>query len=85
MKNLIIFGIFILLLVFVQFAQAQTQTVEDVINKYVEVLGGKEKLLSLKTVKWQGNMKYTGCRCKHYHNKITHERHAGGYCRYGYR
>ncbi len=60
MKNLIIFGIFILLLVFVQFAQAQTQTVEDVINKYVEALGGKEKLLSLKTVKWQGNMNIQG-------------------------
>ena len=42
MKNLIIFGFFILALVFAQFAQAQT--VDDVINKHISALGGKEKL-----------------------------------------
>lgn len=33
MKNLIVFGLFILALVFVQFAQAQTA--DEVINKYI--------------------------------------------------
>ena len=60
MKNLIIFGIFILAMVLVQFVQAQTQTVDEVINKHIEALGGKEKLLSLKSVKYTGNINIQG-------------------------
>ncbi len=58
MKNLIVFGLFILALVFVQFAQAQT--VDEVVNKYIDALGGKEKLASLKSVKLAGSMNIQG-------------------------
>jgi hypothetical protein len=55
MKNLIIF---ILLIVFAQFAKAQT--VDEIINKHIAALGGKEKLLSLKTLRMQGNLNVQG-------------------------
>ncbi len=42
MKSLIVFGMLILALVFVQFTQAQT--VDEVINKHIAALGGKENL-----------------------------------------
>ena len=58
MKNLIVFGIFILVLVFAQFAQAQT--VDDVINKYIDAMGGKEKMMSLNTVKMSGSFNVQG-------------------------
>lgn len=58
MKNLIIFGLFILTLVFAQFAQAQTA--DDVVNKYIDALGGKEKLSSLKSVRLSGSMNIQG-------------------------
>ncbi|HNU88430.1 MAG TPA: hypothetical protein PKJ94_09070 [Ferruginibacter sp.] len=58
MKNLMIFGMFILSLVFAQFAQAQTA--DDVVNKYIDALGGKEKLASLKSVRLSGNMSIQG-------------------------
>ena len=60
MKNLIIFGLFIMGMVLVQFVQAQVQTVDDVINKYIDALGGKEKLLTLKSVKYSGNINIQG-------------------------
>mgnify|MGYP001206646326 FL=1 len=58
MKNLIVFGIFILALVFVQFAQAQT--VDEVVNKYIDSLGGREKLSALKSVRMTGNLSIQG-------------------------
>ena len=58
MKNLIIFGIFILLLVCAQFAQAQT--VDEVINKHVAALGGKEKLSKIQNVVMEGNLTVQG-------------------------
>ena len=58
MKNLIIFGIFILLLVCAQFAQAQT--VDEVINKHVAALGGKEKLSKIQNVVMEGNLSVQG-------------------------
>lgn len=58
MKNIILFGTLILLLVFVQFAHAQTA--DDVVNKYIDALGGKEKLSSLKSVRFTGNMSIQG-------------------------
>lgn len=58
MKNLIIFGIFILTLVFAQFAQAQT--VDEIVNKYIDALGGKEKLSALKSVRLEGNLNVQG-------------------------
>lgn len=58
MKNLIVFGLFILSMVLVQFAQAQTA--DDVVNKYIDALGGKAKLSSLKSVKMTGSMSIQG-------------------------
>lgn len=58
MKNLIIFGIFIFTLVFAQFAQAQT--VDEIVNKYIDALGGKEKLSALKSVRLEGNLNVQG-------------------------
>ena len=52
MKNLIIFGFFILVLVCAQFAQAQT--VDEVLDKYIAAVGGKDKLLALSSVTTQG-------------------------------
>jgi len=52
MKNLIVFGLFVLAMVFVQFAQAQT--VDDVLDKYMASMGGKDKLLSMNTLFTQG-------------------------------
>lgn len=58
MRNLIIFGFFIMLLVMVQFAQAQT--VDDVINKHIDSMGGKAKLLTLTSVKMTGGFNTQG-------------------------
>ncbi|HAO45389.1 MAG TPA: hypothetical protein PLZ45_10655 [Ferruginibacter sp.] len=58
MKNLMIFGMFILTMVFAQFAQAQTA--DDVVNKYIDALGGKEKLSSLNSVRLSGSMSIQG-------------------------
>jgi len=58
MKNLIIFGFFVMALIMVQFAQAQT--VDEVVDKYIAAMGGKEKLVSLKTVKMEGTMSIQG-------------------------
>ncbi len=58
MKNLIILGVFIMLMVFVQFAQAQN--VDEIIDKYFAALGGKEKMATLKTIKMEGTMSAQG-------------------------
>jgi hypothetical protein len=52
MKNLLIFGLMIVFLVIVQFSQAQT--VEEITDKYAEALGGKDKLLAIKTIYMEG-------------------------------
>ncbi len=58
MKNLIIFGFFILALVCAQFAQAQT--VDDVINKHITALGGKENLNKIQNVVMEGSLSIQG-------------------------
>ncbi len=58
MKNLIIFGLFIIALVVAQFAQAQT--VDEVINKHVTALGGKEKLNKIQNVVMEGSLSVQG-------------------------
>ena len=58
MKNLIILGFLIPGLIFAKFAKAQT--VDEVINKYIDALGGKEKLMSLKSVRLDGVMNVQG-------------------------
>ncbi len=52
MKNLVIFGLLIVALVFAQFAQAQT--IDEVVDKYMAALGGKDKLLSMTSLFTQG-------------------------------
>ena len=58
MKNLFFFGLLIIALISVQFTQAQT--VDEIVDNYVNALGGKEKLMSLKTVKLEGSMSAQG-------------------------
>ena len=58
MKNLIIFGFFILILVFAQFAQGQT--VDEVINKHIQALGGKENLSKIQNIVMEGSLNYQG-------------------------
>ena len=53
-----IFGLFIMAIVFAQFAHAQTA--DDVVNKYITAMGGKEKLAALKTVKMEGSLNVQG-------------------------
>jgi outer membrane lipoprotein-sorting protein len=52
MKNLLFFGLMIVAMVLVQFAQAQT--VEEIADKYAEARGGKDKLLAIKTIYMEG-------------------------------
>jgi len=58
MKNLIIFGLFVMAMIFVQFAQAQT--VDEIVDKNIAAMGGKEKLMTLKTIKMEGSMSTQG-------------------------
>ncbi|MEY2918373.1 MAG: hypothetical protein RIS73_2087 [Bacteroidota bacterium] len=53
-----IFGLFIMVMVLAQFAHAQTA--DDIVNKYIAAMGGKEKISSLKTVKLEGNLTVQG-------------------------
>ena len=45
-------------MILVQFAHAQTA--DEVVDKYIASLGGKDKLMSLKTVKMEGSMSVQG-------------------------
>ena len=38
----------------------KAQTAEEVVNKNIEAMGGKEKLLSIKTIKMEGAMNSMG-------------------------
>lgn len=58
MRNLLIFGLVIIPLVMVQSVHAQTA--DDIIDKYINALGGKEKLLSLNSVKMTGSLSIQG-------------------------
>jgi hypothetical protein len=58
MKPIMIFGLFVMAMVMAQFAQAQTA--DDVVNKYLTAMGGKEKLAALKTVKMEGSLSVMG-------------------------
>ncbi len=58
MKNLILFGLLIFGLVLVQFAQAQT--VDDIISRHVEAMGGREKIMSLSSALMTGTFTAMG-------------------------
>lgn len=58
MKIVIIIGLFVLFLVSVQFASAQT--VDEVIDKYIVARGGLEKLTAIKTISMEGSREMMG-------------------------
>lgn len=58
MKNLIVFAMLMLALVFAQFAQAQT--VDEVIDKHVAAVGGKENLSKIQNVITEGSLTIQG-------------------------
>lgn len=58
MRNLIIFGLFVIALVMVQFAQAQTA--DEIIDKYTAARGGKEKLNAVRSIYMEGSRQMMG-------------------------
>ena len=75
MKNLIVFGLFILALVVAQFAQAQT--VDEIIDKHVKALGGKENLNKIQNVIMEGGFNFQGAEIAvtltQVHNKLNRQ------------
>lgn len=57
-KNIVLLVIFILGIVFIQFAQAQS--VDEIINKYVEARGGKDKLNAIQSLYMEGSRQMMG-------------------------
>lgn len=58
MKPIVIFGLFIMVMVFAQLAHAQT--LDDVLEKHIAAMGGKEKLATLNSFRMEGNLNYQG-------------------------
>lgn len=58
MKNIVLFVVFILSLVLVQFANGQS--VDDIIDQYITARGGKEKLLGIKSIYLEGTRQMMG-------------------------
>ncbi len=72
MKNLIIFGVLIFMLVLVQFARGQT--VDDIINKHIEAMGGRQKIMSLTSALMTGTFTTQGSVI----NIVTTKKHLIG-------
>lgn len=58
MKNIVLFVVFILCIVLVQFSQAQTA--DEVINKYMDARGGKDKIKAIQSVYMEGSRQMMG-------------------------
>ncbi len=58
MKNILLFVLFILALVFFQFTTAQS--VDDIINQYVTARGGLDKLNSIQSIYFEGTRQMMG-------------------------
>jgi hypothetical protein len=58
MKNIVLLVVFVLLLVFMQHVSAQS--VDDIINKYVEARGGKDKLNAVTSLYMEGSRQMMG-------------------------
>ena len=58
MKNIVLLVVFVLGIVFMQFVQAQS--VDDIINKYIEARGGKDKLLAITSLYMEGSRQMMG-------------------------
>jgi hypothetical protein len=57
-KNIVLLVVFILGIVFMQFTQAQS--VGDIINKYIDARGGKDKLNAINSVYMEGSREMMG-------------------------
>lgn len=62
MKNIVLFVIFILALVFFQFATAQS--VDDIISQYITSRGGIDKLNSVQSIYFEGTRQMMGSEVK---------------------
>ncbi len=58
MKNIVLFVVFILGVVLVQFAQGQTA--DDIINKYIDARGGKDKIKAVQSLYMEGSRQMMG-------------------------
>jgi hypothetical protein len=58
MKNIVLLVVFVLGIVFMQFAQGQT--VDEIINKYIDTRGGKEKLNAITSLYMEGARQMMG-------------------------
>ncbi len=58
MKKLVVLGFCLSVMLVTQSANAQS--VDDIVTKYMDAYGGKDKLISLKTVKMEGSMNVQG-------------------------
>jgi|GWRWMinimDraft_5_1066013.scaffolds.fasta_scaffold07746_2 hypothetical protein len=58
MKKLMNFLCFLMTLITVQVTQAQT--VDEIINKHIDAIGGKEKMMALNSVKFEGSLNTQG-------------------------
>ncbi|MDB5223738.1 MAG: signal peptide protein [Chitinophagaceae bacterium] len=58
MKNIVLLVVFVLGIVFMQFVQAQS--VDDIINKYIDARGGKDKLKAIQSLYMEGSRQMMG-------------------------
>jgi outer membrane lipoprotein-sorting protein len=58
MKNLVLFGLLVLFLIAAQFATGQT--VDQIINKYIDARGGQNRLDSIKSIYMEGSREMMG-------------------------
>ena len=58
MKNIVLLVVFVLGIVFMQFVQGQTA--DEIINKYIDARGGKEKLNAVKVLYMEGSRQMMG-------------------------
>ncbi len=73
MKKLSVSGIFVLLLLFVQFVQAQT--VDEIVSRNITAMGGRQKIITLFSVKMTGTFTTAGSAPI---NIITTKKHMVG-------
>jgi hypothetical protein len=58
MKHIVLFVVFVLGIVFMQYVQGQSA--EEVINKYLDARGGKDRLMAIKTLYMEGSRQMMG-------------------------
>jgi hypothetical protein len=58
MRHLMMFALLVMLLVAAQYSKAQTA--DEIVDKYMTAMGGKEKMLALTSVKMEGSLNVQG-------------------------